>query len=49
MVLCRDCKSLSQVESFIRVDPLHVQCPLCLYVFFMDGGKGTTSQDRIKV
>ena len=35
-VLCKDCKYVSQVESFIIVDALHVQCPLCLYVFFMD-------------
>ncbi len=35
-VLCKDCKYASQVESFVTVDALHVQCPLCLYVFFMD-------------
>jgi hypothetical protein len=35
-VLCKDCKYASAVESFITVDALHVQCPLCLYVFFMD-------------
>jgi hypothetical protein len=35
-MLCKDCKYLSQVESFIAVDALHVQCPLCLYVFFME-------------
>jgi hypothetical protein len=35
-VLCKDCRSASAVESLITVDALHVQCPLCLYVFFMD-------------
>jgi hypothetical protein len=33
-VVCRDCKSPSPIESLITVDALHVQCPLCLYVFF---------------
>jgi hypothetical protein len=33
-VVCRDCKSPSLIESLIPVDALHVQCPLCLYVFF---------------
>lgn len=32
-IVCRDCKSASPVESLILVDTLHVQCPLCLYVF----------------
>lgn len=35
-MLCKDCKYVSQVESFIAVDALHVQCPHCLYVFFME-------------
>jgi hypothetical protein len=35
-VLCKDCRIASPVESLIAVDALHVQCPLCLYVFFMD-------------
>ncbi len=35
-VLCKDCKYVSPVESFITVDDLHVQCPQCLYVFLMD-------------
>jgi hypothetical protein len=35
-VLCRDCKVASLVESLVIVDALHVQCPLCLYVFFME-------------
>jgi hypothetical protein len=35
-VLCRDCKVASPFESFVTVDTLHVQCPQCLYVFFMD-------------
>ncbi len=35
-VLCKDCQYASPVESFITVDSLHVQCPLCLYVFFMN-------------
>jgi hypothetical protein len=33
-VVCRDCKSPSPTDSLIPVDALHVQCPLCLYVFF---------------
>lgn len=35
-VLCKDCRSASPAESLVTVDALHVQCPLCLYVFFMD-------------
>lgn len=35
-VLCKDCKNASAVESLIVVDALHVQCPLCLYVFYLD-------------
>ena len=35
-VLCKDCKVASPVESLVTVDTLHVQCPRCLYVFFMD-------------
>ena len=35
-VLCKDCRVASPVESFLTVDALHVQCPQCLYVFFMD-------------
>jgi hypothetical protein len=35
-VLCKDCTIASPVESLVTVDALHVQCPLCLYVFFMD-------------
>jgi hypothetical protein len=35
-VLCNDCKVASPVESLVTVDTLHVQCPRCLYVFFMD-------------
>lgn len=35
-VLCKDCKFASRVESLVTVDALHVQCPRCLYVFFMD-------------
>ena len=35
-VVCGDCKEPSRVESLIPVDALHVQCPLCLYVFFME-------------
>jgi len=38
-VLCKDCKHASPVESLITVDDLHVQCPLCLYVFFMDAAQ----------
>jgi hypothetical protein len=50
IVLCNDCKVASPVESLVTVDPLHVQCPRCLYVFFMDesqrkalGGAGFNS------
>jgi hypothetical protein len=35
-VLCKDCKAATPVELLIAVDALHVQCPQCLYVFFMD-------------
>jgi hypothetical protein len=35
-VLCKDCNCMSPIHSLIAVDALHVQCPLCLYVFFMD-------------
>jgi hypothetical protein len=35
-VLCKDCKIATPVESLVTVDTLHVQCPRCLYVFFMD-------------
>jgi hypothetical protein len=36
-IICNDCKAPSPVASLIPVDALHVQCPLCLYVFFKDG------------
>jgi hypothetical protein len=36
IVPCKDCKYASPVESLMTVDALHVQCPVCLYVFFMD-------------
>jgi hypothetical protein len=35
MLVCRDCKTASPVNSLIEVDPLHRQCPICLYVFFL--------------
>ncbi len=35
-VVCRDCKSPSPIGSLIEVDALHVQCPVCLFVFFCD-------------
>jgi hypothetical protein len=35
-VLCKDCKIATPVEFLITVDALHVQCPQCLYVFYMD-------------
>jgi hypothetical protein len=35
-VLCKDCKFPSPLDSLVSVDALHVQCPRCLYVFFMD-------------
>jgi hypothetical protein len=38
-VLCKDCRIASPVESLVSVDALHVQCPLCLYVFFMDAAQ----------
>jgi hypothetical protein len=34
--VCRDCRSRFPIKSFIPVDALHVQCPFCLYVFFME-------------
>ena len=35
-VVCRDCKSPSPIDALIEVDALHVQCPSCLFVFFLD-------------
>jgi len=35
-VACRDCKSPSPIDTLIEVDALHVQCPFCLFVFFLD-------------
>ncbi len=35
-VVCKDCRSVSPVDSLIEVDAMHVQCPMCLYVFFLD-------------
>jgi hypothetical protein len=35
-VFCPDCRSLSLTNLLIEVDALHVQCPLCLFVFFWD-------------
>ena len=35
-VYCRDCKNPSHIGTLIPVDDLHVQCPSCLYVFFME-------------
>jgi hypothetical protein len=35
-VVCRDCKSPSPIGSLIEVDAVHVQCPVCLFVFFCD-------------
>ena len=35
-IVCNDCRAPMPVDSLIRVDPLHVQCPRCLYVFFLD-------------
>jgi hypothetical protein len=36
VVICKDCNASSPIESLIGVDPLHVQCPHCLFVFFLD-------------
>ena len=38
-VVCRDCRSASPFDELIEVDAVHVQCPLCLYVFFLERGK----------
>jgi hypothetical protein len=35
-IVCNDCHAPTPVDLLIRVDPLHVQCPQCLYVFFLD-------------
>jgi len=35
-VVCKDCNASSTIESLISVDPLHVQCPHCLFVFFLE-------------
>jgi hypothetical protein len=44
-VVCRDCRSPSSIDSLIDVDALHVQCPVCLYVFFLDTGKKHSLSD----
>jgi hypothetical protein len=36
VVVCKDCNAATPIESLIGVDPLHVQCPHCLFVFFLD-------------
>ena len=43
-MVCKDCKSPSPVEAFIPVDALHMQCPMCLYVFFTDISTRKTHQ-----
>ncbi len=35
-VVCRECKTQSAFDMLIDVDPIHVQCPSCLFVFFLD-------------
>ena len=35
-IVCDDCRAATPPDLLIRVDPLHVQCPRCLYVFFLD-------------
>jgi hypothetical protein len=35
-VVCKDCKTPSPLDALIDVDALHVQCPSCLYVFFLE-------------
>jgi hypothetical protein len=35
-IVCNDCHAATPVDMLVRVDPLHVQCPRCLYVFFLD-------------
>jgi hypothetical protein len=45
IVFCKDCKAPSPVESLIPVDALHMQCPQCLYVFFVDGLTAKTLSD----
>lgn len=35
-VVCKDCNSPSPIDSLIEVDALHVQCPRCLFVFFLN-------------
>jgi hypothetical protein len=42
-IVCNDCKAPSPVASLIPVDALHVQCPLCLYIFF----KEAPSRNRV--
>jgi hypothetical protein len=41
-VICKDCKMASPIESLVTVDALHMQCPLCLYVFFMEEAQRKT-------
>jgi hypothetical protein len=42
-IICNDCKASLPVASLIPVDALHVQCPLCLYIFFKDA----SSRNRV--
>jgi len=35
-LVCPDCRSSSPIGSLIEVNALHMQCPLCLFVFFWD-------------
>lgn len=35
-VVCKDCKSPLTLDLLIPVDALHVQCPDCLFVFFLE-------------
>ena len=37
-VVCKDCKSPLALDLLIPVDALHVQCPHCLFVFFLEPG-----------
>jgi hypothetical protein len=36
VVVCKDCNASSPIKSLIGIDALHVQCPHCLFVFFLD-------------
>jgi hypothetical protein len=37
-VVCKDCRAPLPLDLLVPVDALHVQCPHCLFVFFLEPG-----------